>query len=272
MQGGAIQNNLAQGGLGGVAWVGVDGATPGGPGGHGWGGGLYIADGTATLNDVTFSANSVQGGVGGRGATKQNHGTRISTPGGRGGDGSGGGLFVADGAITLYDGVVTNNVAAAGAGGTGGPGPPPGAHGAAGLARGGGLFIDDESTTRLDEFTFTHVADNTPSNFYGTFEILPNMPGDYNNDGSVDAADYVVWRKGLGTTYTADDYNIWRAHFGQTAGGGAGLPSTGPLSAAVPEPTSLVLCASSLWAIGIFAFRKPWRDRRYSSRLGRNVL
>ena len=28
------------------------------------------------------------------------------------------------------------------------------------------------------------------------------LDGDFNNDGKVDAADYVVWRKGFGTTYT----------------------------------------------------------------------
>ena len=33
----------------------------------------------------------------------------------------------------------------------------------------------------------------------------------------VDAADCVVWRNGLGTTYTQGDYSTWRAHFGQTA-------------------------------------------------------
>ena len=46
------------------------------------------------------------------------------------------------------------------------------------------------------------------------------FPGDFNGDGSVNAADYVVWRKGLGTAYTPNDYNVWRAHFGQTAGSG----------------------------------------------------
>ena len=33
------------------------------------------------------------------------------------------------------------------------------------------------------------------------------VSGDFNHDGNVDATDYVVWRKGLGTTYTQDDYN-----------------------------------------------------------------
>ena len=63
------------------------------------------------------------------------------------------------------------------------------------------------------------------------------LPGDYNLNGTVDAADYVVWRKGLGTTYTQTDYDVWRANFGQTAGSGAGASA----NAAVPEPATLVL-------------------------------
>ena len=70
--------------------------------------------------------------------------------------------------------------------------------------------------------------------------------GDYNQNGVVDAADYVVWRNTLGTTgvpaYSGadgdgdttidqDDYGVWRAHFGQTvpavgAGSGAGQASS----------------------------------------------
>ncbi len=37
-------------------------------------------------------------------------------------------------------------------------------------------------------------------------------PGDYNSNGVVDAADYVVWRK---TDGTLAGYNTWRAHFGE---------------------------------------------------------
>ena len=44
--------------------------------------------------------------------------------------------------------------------------------------------------------------------------VASAVPGDYSGNGIVDAADYVVWRKGLGTTYTQNDYNVWRAHFG----------------------------------------------------------
>jgi hypothetical protein len=76
---------------------------------------------------------------------------------------------------------------------------------------------------------------------------LSVLPGDYNDDGVVDAADYVVWRKGLGTTYTLTDYDAWRANFGQTAGSGAAGYSLGasaePLPAAIPEPPSLAVAA-----------------------------
>jgi sugar lactone lactonase YvrE len=73
--------------------------------------------------------------------------------------------------------------------------------------------------------------------------IAPTLPGDYNDDGSVDAADYVVWRKGLGTIYDQNDYQTWRAHFGTSIGPGSGaaLPSAEPLSAAVPEPAAFVV-------------------------------
>ena len=43
----------------------------------------------------------------------------------------------------------------------------------------------------------------------------PGLPGDYNNNGTVDAADYVLWRK---TGASQDDYETWRTHFGESAG------------------------------------------------------
>jgi hypothetical protein len=75
------------------------------------------------------------------------------------------------------------------------------------------------------------------------FTFIPVTPGDYNRDATVDAADYVVWRKGLGTTYTPADYDVWRANFGQTIGSGAALPSADPLPIGVPEPSSHTLLA-----------------------------
>jgi hypothetical protein len=78
----------------------------------------------------------------------------------------------------------------------------------------------------------------------------PSLSGDYNNNGIVDAADYIVWRKGLGTTYSQSDYDVWRAHFGQTAGNVAAAVA----SATVPEPTTLML--SMFAAVGWYLRRR----------------
>lgn len=64
--------------------------------------------------------------------------------------------------------------------------------------------------------------------------------GDYSRNVESDAADYVLFRKGLGTTYVPIDYNIWRAHFGQTTVSGTGLDAGG-FASAVPEPTGIAL-------------------------------
>jgi hypothetical protein len=83
--------------------------------------------------------------------------------------------------------------------------------------------------------------------------------GDFNLDGAVDAADYVVWRNGLGTGYTQSDYGVWRAHFGASLGSGSGsaIPFAEPLFTAVPEPGSIVMLLAG--ALAIFL---PLRLRR----------
>ena len=64
---------------------------------------------------------------------------------------------------------------------------------------------------------------------YGAFTAPPNpgaggLTGDYNNNGTVDAADYVLWRNGgplMNDSTPAgvgpEDYGVWRANFGKTA-------------------------------------------------------
>jgi hypothetical protein len=72
---------------------------------------------------------------------------------------------------------------------------------------------------------------------------VPGLAGDFNDDGSVDAADYVVWRKGFGTEYSEDDYDDWRANFGITAGAAS---AGAAVHAAVPEPASPLLVVAAL--------------------------
>jgi hypothetical protein len=92
---------------------------------------------------------------------------------------------------------------------------------------------------------------------------LVNPPtGDYNRNGVVDAADYVVWRNTLGQTginlaadgngnnvIDANDYSIWRSNFGQTTGGG----SSATEYTAVPEPVTPVLLIAGM--LVLFTFR-----------------
>ena len=82
----------------------------------------------------------------------------------------------------------------------------------------------------------------------------PTVPGDYNNDGAVDAADYTVFRDNEGASLTLNgedpdaatpsvvdqgDYDFWATNYGLTAADVSPLP---PLYAAtVPEPSGWVL-------------------------------
>jgi probable HAF family extracellular repeat protein len=71
--------------------------------------------------------------------------------------------------------------------------------------------------------------------------LLPDLPGDFNFDGNVDAADYVVWRK---TDGTPAGYTTWRANFGRTSGSGFAA-SENP----VPEPSDLALLTFAVPAL-----------------------
>jgi hypothetical protein len=86
---------------------------------------------------------------------------------------------------------------------------------------------------------------------------ITGVDGDYNNNGVVDGADYVVWRNFLGTTTTLPhdttpgsvlqvDYDVWRSHFGMTGGSGTSL-------AAVPEPG----CYSIAMLLVLWCAAKP---------------
>jgi hypothetical protein len=68
--------------------------------------------------------------------------------------------------------------------------------------------------------------------------VTVSLDGDYNGNGVVDAADYVLWRKNDGT---ASGYNTWRTNFGRTAAAAGGLEV-----ASVPEPVSAVMTVIAL--------------------------
>jgi hypothetical protein len=58
--------------------------------------------------------------------------------------------------------------------------------------------------------------------------------GDYNQDGAVDGADYVTWRK---TDGGQASYNNWRKNFGNNIGSGGAAEADSP----VPEPAAALL-------------------------------
>jgi hypothetical protein len=103
-------------------------------------------------------------------------------------------------------------------------------------------------------------GDDVQATFTGTFVATASfarpLTGDYNANGAVDAADYVVWRDKAGTTDSLpnDDiggtigtahYNQWRANFGAAAAGTIGI------SNAVPESSGAALVLVGLLGMWI---------------------
>ncbi|TWT85319.1 Autotransporter-associated beta strand repeat protein [Posidoniimonas polymericola] len=70
---------------------------------------------------------------------------------------------------------------------------------------------------------------------------LESLPGDFNADGLVDAADYTTWRDGLGTTYSSADYAVWAANYGRSL-------AESPAGSRAPEPAAGVLASLLLTA------------------------
>ncbi len=82
----------------------------------------------------------------------------------------------------------------------------------------------------------------------------PTLPGDFNYNGTVDGGDYLIWRKGLTSGYTATDYNTWRSHYGATSGQGFSNAES------VPEPSSFSLAI--VFAATLLARAAPAATRR----------
>jgi glucose/arabinose dehydrogenase len=113
---------------------------------------------------------------------------------------------------------------------------------------------DEPAVGHLNGFLATHdtlyMADMSPTGalgapqagtgkIYAIRSLVPDLPGDYNNDGTVNAADYPLWRSSAGTfnelrndpiggMIGAAHYEQWRDHFGATAGAGSQHPANVP--------------------------------------------
>jgi hypothetical protein len=93
------------------------------------------------------------------------------------------------------------------------------------------------------------------------------LPGDFNDDGSVDAADYVMWRKLEGTSFDLNgngddsagsagvvdqaDYLLWRSNVGRTALGSSAL-----VPPPIPEPLAHLVVATGLFVVVLKGSRR----------------
>jgi autotransporter-associated beta strand protein len=115
----------------------------------------------------------------------------------------------------------------------------------------------------------------------GLLQISTYVPsllvGDYNSNGIVDSADYVLWRHSVGATTIANrdslntgpvgtaDFNSWRAHLGQmvSSGAGSGLSDA---NSAVPEPAT---CATLAICLSIVCLTCRTRSRSFAESISR---
>jgi hypothetical protein len=91
----------------------------------------------------------------------------------------------------------------------------------------------------------TWAVHYNPTNI--TLEVLTSteLNGDFNLDGVVDTADYVMWRK---TDGTEPQYNLWRTNFGAGSGGsgGAGEDNDSLQQMRVPEPATIWIIVAAV--------------------------
>jgi hypothetical protein len=98
----------------------------------------------------------------------------------------------------------------------------------------------------------------------GVLSVVVGLAGDYNVDGVVNTADYILWRNHEGTGFALPnrdpnlegdigqaDYEYWVANFGNALDAG--------LQAVVPEPGAVVLVSVPGLIIGL---RQRWLARR----------
>jgi len=104
------------------------------------------------------------------------------------------------------------------------------------------ITLETQFTWERNTDYYLNLGANFGIAFYNAW--APQLDGDFNFDGEVDAADYTVWRDTQGATgpgLVADangdqvvnglDYAVWQGNYGATLAGGA---------ESVPEPASIV--------------------------------
>jgi hypothetical protein len=118
----------------------------------------------------------------------------------------------------------------------------------------GNIYITDNLSEVLEVFSpggqwlSTFSFDGTNRDF-SVVAVAPGLPGDYNSDGVVNAADYTVWRDNPAANGGDGGYLVWANNYGSTSMAN---------STAVPEPTGIVA------TLGFVAAGLGLRGRRSS--------
>jgi hypothetical protein len=161
-----VQNNIAQGSPSWDASV---------PGSSAMGGGIY-SGGALTLEGGTLVQNNQA--LGGRGADGDVPGLGTVFNGSAGGDGLGGGLYVAGGTVTLTSSTLTSNTARGGDGGNGSNSPGGsgfiGYGGVGGAGLGGGLYVAGGTVTLTNDTVSSNSAQGGQGGYGPTLNNTKN--------------------------------------------------------------------------------------------------
>jgi hypothetical protein len=128
----------------------------------------------------------------------------------------------------------------------------------------GGIYVTDD--------VLANPWDRLPNYWSALVERVATINADYNQNGVVDAADYVVWREmqqqvGAGLdadgngdrSVDTDDLLHWRRFYGRTTGTtGAGQADLNT----VPEPATLIVIAAVFAVVAAADARRPPTVRR----------
>lgn len=123
-----------------------------------------------------------------------------------------------------------------------------------------GVVVDPSSlAAAFEDLSISFILEGTGAVSQEGFVKYINVPalgltGDYNGDGTVNIADYTVWRDNLGAdesvllgpgdgsgTVDAGDYTEWKTNFGATVNPGAQVGT-----ATIPEPSSWLVTILAL--------------------------
>lgn len=127
-----------------------------------------------------------------------------------------------------------------------------------------GIITSEPITNIVAVNTFNHDINWGLVNLQ--YALVSRIPGDYNNSGSVDAADYTIWRDNLGSISTLpndttpgsvaeEDYSVWRENYGAVS-------SLNNLAAAnVPEPGTIALGVGFIVLLTCFPHRSNGSER-----------